>query len=339
MTLVVELVVILASLLFLDLALKCLNLGILWLRMRVSKLLCNWTMLLHSHMLTSFSEIFAIFRTSEFSWLAWLLVALIGWWICVIVVSHAYVFKVDIVVHVVKLSLSYTWLIELGEHIKLFMNILRRVSLCMSKHLILIKIFASLLLYLHLHSRCCFATLSLWSGRVWCSIAIVFLCGKVVGIAICQSINLVLLGVVSLKLIDRTSFVLLPNVVSILISRASTQPTKLILSWRIPYVFFILIFNDYFSEEVVCRILTTSLLLSECVGVLLTAIKITLFIWSNLLLFLLIVWIVVSIRLFLSPSLILLITYVHLTWCIICAFLLMYVNGMQQTSSTIAFLE
>jgi len=121
-------------------------------------------LLLHSNILGLFSIILAVFRTAKFSRLAWLLVALIGRWICIIILSHAYVFKVDIVVHIIKLSLSLTWLVELGEHVKLFMNVLRRVSLSMSKHLVLINIFTSLLLYLHLHTRRCLATLPLWSG-------------------------------------------------------------------------------------------------------------------------------------------------------------------------------
>ena len=70
MTCMVILVVILASLLFLNLALKPLNLWILGLRVRLSKLLRNRSMLLHSNMLVLISVVFAVFRTAEFSWLA-----------------------------------------------------------------------------------------------------------------------------------------------------------------------------------------------------------------------------------------------------------------------------
>ena len=70
MTCMVVLVVILASLLFLNLALKPLNLWILRLRVRLSKLLRNRSMLLHSNMLVLISVVFAVFRTAEFSWLA-----------------------------------------------------------------------------------------------------------------------------------------------------------------------------------------------------------------------------------------------------------------------------
>lgn len=70
MTCMVVLVVILASLLFLNLALKPLNLWILGLRVRLSKLLRNRSMLLHSNMLVLISVVFAVFRTAEFSWLA-----------------------------------------------------------------------------------------------------------------------------------------------------------------------------------------------------------------------------------------------------------------------------
>jgi len=70
MTCMVVLVVILASLLFLNLALKPLNLWILGLRVRLPKLLRNRSMLLHSNMLVLISVVFAVFRTAEFSWLA-----------------------------------------------------------------------------------------------------------------------------------------------------------------------------------------------------------------------------------------------------------------------------
>ena len=70
MSCMVVLVVILASLLFLNLALKPLNLWILGLRVRLSKLLRNRSMLLHSNMLVLISVVFAVFRTAEFSWLA-----------------------------------------------------------------------------------------------------------------------------------------------------------------------------------------------------------------------------------------------------------------------------
>ena len=339
----IVLVVILASLLFFDLALKPLDLGVLWLRVRVSKLLCDRStklaadVMLASNMLASFSIILAVFRTAKFVvWLAWLLVALICWWICFIVGSHAYVFKVYVIIHIIKLSLSLSSrLVKLGKHVKLFMNVLRRVSLSMSKHLILI--FTSLLLHLHLHTRSCLSTLALRCWRVWCGIAIAFLCGKVVVIiAVSHPANLVLLREASLKLLDWSSFVLLANVVIVLVSGASTQPAKLILIRWIPSVFFIFIFYDYFSEEVV-RWVLASLLLSQCVRVLLRSIKITLFIGSNLLLFFLIVTRII--RLFLSPALTFLITDEHLACCIICVLPLMNVNGMQQTSSTIAFLQ
>lgn len=145
------------------------------------------------------------------------------------------------------------------------------------EHWILIKIFASLLLYLHLDTRCRLPTLALRSGRVRCNIATVFLSCKVVGVAVRHPADLVLLGVVPLELVDRTSFVLLDNVVSVLVARAPTQPAELVLGRWIPDVFFILILDDYFTEEVVLWVLA-ALLLSERVRLLQTSVEIALFI-------------------------------------------------------------
>ena len=64
---------------------------------------------------------------------------------------HYDVFKINIVVHVVKCCLGLGWgLVELSKHVKLVMDILRRISLRMQEHRVRID-FRICLLLANLH--------------------------------------------------------------------------------------------------------------------------------------------------------------------------------------------
>lgn len=250
----VVLVVILASLLFLDLAGDAWDVGVLRLGVRIPQLVSNRACMVANLMLTAnmmavVSIVLAVLWAAEFVWLAGLLIALISWGICIIVCSHAYVFKIDIIIHIIELCLALRAWVELCEHVEFVVNVLGGISLCVSIELVVGWAFASLLLNLHLHARSRFPTLSLWCWWVWYNITIVLLNCKVVILPVTHPSDLVLLDIVALKLINGPSFfVLFADGDVVLVAGAATQPAKLVQRRWIPNILLIFILHDYLPE-------------------------------------------------------------------------------------------